>query len=145
MINDNAPKIYGLDEIDNKLSVYVTEGPFDSTFVSNSIAMCGADADVRKWGVNDPVWIYDNEPRNNEIVKRISTTIDRGERVVIWPNNIHEKDIIEMELVGHSIMNVLESNTHTGLQAKMKFNNWKKVGAMEQRLKSVMDVLKALT
>ena len=51
MINDSAPKIYGLDKIDNKLSVYVTEGPFDSTFVSNSIAMCGADADVRKWGV----------------------------------------------------------------------------------------------
>ena len=127
MINDNAPKIYGLDEIDNKLSVYVTEGPFDSTFVSNSIAMCGADADVRKWGVNDPVWIYDNEPRNNEIVKRISTTIDRGERVVIWPNNIHEKDINDMVLGGHNIMSVLESNTHTGLQAKIKFNNWKKV------------------
>ena len=127
MINDSAPKIYGLDKIDNKQSVYVTEGPFDSTFVSNSIAMCGADADVRKWGVNDPVWIYDNEPRNNEIVKRISTTIDRGERVVIWPNNIHEKDINDMVLSGHNIMSVLESNTHTGLQAKIKFNNWKKV------------------
>ena len=127
MINDNAPKIYGLDKIDNKQSVYVTEGPFDSTFISNSIAMCGADADVRKWGVNDPVWIYDNEPRNNEIVKRISTTIDRGERVVIWPNNIHEKDINDMVLGGHNIMSVLESNTHTGLQAKIKFNNWKKV------------------
>ena len=127
MINDSAPKIYGLDKIDNKESVYVTEGPFDSTFVSNSIAMCGADADVRKWGVNDPVWIYDNEPRNNEIVKRISTTIDRGERVVIWPNNIHEKDINDMVLGGHNIMSVLESNTHTGLQAKIKFNNWKKV------------------
>ena len=89
--------------------------------------MCGADADVRKWGVDDPVWIYDNEPRNNEIVKRISTTIDRGERVVIWPNNIHEKDINDMVLGGHNIMSVLESNTHTGLQAKIKFNNWKKV------------------
>ena len=127
MINEEAPKIYGFDTINKKLPVYVVEGPFDSTLVSNSIAMCGADADVRKWGVTDPIWIYDNEPRNHEIVKRISTTIDRGERVVIWPNNIHEKDINDMVLSGHNIMNVLESNTHTGLQAKIKFNNWKKV------------------
>ena len=61
MINDNAPKIYGLDEIKKESPVYITEGPFDSSFIKNSIAMCGADADVYKWGVSDPVWIYDNE------------------------------------------------------------------------------------
>tara|TARA_X000000368_G_C23011630_1_gene703760 strand:- start:611 stop:1585 length:975 start_codon:yes stop_codon:yes gene_type:complete len=127
MLDDDSPKVYGLDKIENKLSVYVTEGPFDSTFISNSIAMCGADADVRKWGVNDPIWIYDNEPRNNEIVKRISSTINRGEKVIIWPNNIHEKDINDMFLVGHDIMKVLESNTYSGLEANIKFNHWKKV------------------
>ena len=84
MINDNAPKIYGLDEIKKESPVYITEGPFDSSFIKNSIAMCGADADVYKWGVSDPVWIYDNEPRNNEIVKRISNTISKGDKVVIW-------------------------------------------------------------
>ena len=88
MLDDDAPKIYGLDKINNEFPVFVTEGPFDSTFVSNSIAMCGADGDVRRWGIDDPVWVYDNEPRSNEIVKRISNTIDRGEKVVIWPNNI---------------------------------------------------------
>ena len=127
MLDDDSPKVYGLDKIKNKLSVYVTEGPFDSTFISNSIAMCGADADVRKWGVNDPIWIYDNEPRNNEILKRISNTIDRGEKVIIWPNNIHEKDINDMVLAGHDIMSILESNIYSNLEAKIKFNNWKKV------------------
>ena len=127
MLDDDSPKVYGLDKIENKISVYVTEGPFDSTFIFNSIAMCGADADVRKWGVNDPIWIYDNEPRNNEIVKRISSTIDRGEKVIIWPNNIHEKDINDMFLAGHDIMRVLESNTYSGLEANIKFNHWKKV------------------
>ena len=127
MLDDDSPKVYGLDKIENKFSVYVTEGPFDSTFISNSIAMCGADADVRKWGVNDPIWIYDNEPRNNEILKRISNTIDRGEKVIIWPNNIHEKDINDMVLAGHDIMSILESNIYSNLEAKIKFNNWKKV------------------
>ena len=127
MLDDDAPKIYGLDKINNEFPVFVTEGPFDSTFVSNSIAMCGADGDVRKWGVGDPVWVYDNEPRSHEIVKRISNTIDRGEKVVIWPNNINEKDINDMILAGHDVMGVLNSNTYSGLTAQLQFNTWKRI------------------
>ena len=127
MINDDAPKIYGLDQIRRGDPVYITEGPFDSTFLSNSIAMCGADADVRRWGVNDSVWIYDNEPRNSEIVKRISNTINRGEKVVIWPSNIQEKDINDMVLSGHNVQQVVESNVYDGLKAKLQFNTWKRI------------------
>ena len=127
MLDDDAPKIYGLDKINNGFPVFVTEGPFDSTFVSNSIAMCGADGDVRKWGINDPVWVYDNEPRSHEIVKRISSTIDRGEKVVIWPNNINEKDINDMILARHDVMDVLNSNTYSGLTAQLQFNTWKRI------------------
>ena len=75
MLDDEAPKAYGLDSIDKTSTVYITEGPFDSTFVCNSIAMCGADADISDWGISNPVWIYDNEPRNREIVSRIERTI----------------------------------------------------------------------
>ena len=89
--------------------------------------MCGADGDVRQWGVSDPIWVYDNEPRNREIVRRIEDTIDRGDKVVIWPNDIWEKDINDMVLYGHMIMDLLESNTYQGLEAKMKFNSWKKI------------------
>ena len=127
MRDDDAPKIYGLDKINNGCPVFVTEGPFDSTFVSNSIAMCGADGDVRKWGIDDPVWVYDNEPRSNEIVKRISNTINRGEKVVIWPSNINEKDINDMVLAGHDVMDVLKSNTYSGLKAQLQFNTWKRI------------------
>ena len=127
MLDDEAPKAYGLDSIDKTSTVYITEGPFDSTFICNSIAMCGADADISSWGISDPVWIYDNEPRNREIVSRIERTINNGGRVVIWPTNIEEKDINDMVLAGHDVMSMLESNTHSGLEAKIKFNNWKRV------------------
>jgi len=127
MLDDDAPKIYGLDKINNEFPVFITEGPFDSTFISNSIAMCGADGDVGKWGVSDPVWVYDNEPRSHEIVRRISDTIDRGEKVVIWPNNINEKDINDMILAGHDVMDVLNSNTYSGLTAQLQFNTWKRI------------------
>jgi len=127
MFNDEEPKIYGLDNIRKDAPVYVTEGPFDSTFIRNSVAMCGADADVGSWGISDPIWIYDNEPRNSEIVSRISKTIDRGEKVVIWPSNVREKDINDMVLAGHHAQRLVESNTYSGLQAKLQFNTWKKI------------------
>ena len=124
---DEAPKIYGLDDIRTRDSVYITEGPFDSTFLHNSIALCGADGDVRKWGISDPVWVYDNEPRSKEITARISNTIDRGDKVVIWPNNIYEKDINDMVLAGHDVQSIVESNIYDGLEANLKFTTWKRI------------------
>ena len=127
MIQDDVPKIYGIETIDKTSTVYVTEGPFDSTFICNSIAMCGSDVDISNCGIDNVVWIYDNEPRNKEIVNRIRDTIDRGDSIVIWPSNVTEKDINDMVLSGHNIMSVLKSNTYQGLEAKIKFNNWKKI------------------
>ncbi len=127
MLRDDAPKIYGLDEVQKNKTVYVTEGPFDSTFIFNAIAMCGADGDVSKWGISDPVWIYDNEPRNTEILSRISRVIEVGQKVVIWPSSIKEKDINDMVLSGLNVQNVIESNVYSGLEAKLKFTTWKKV------------------
>ena len=127
MLDDDAPKIYGLDNIRKDAPVYITEGPFDSTFIRNSIAMCGADANVDRWGISNPVWIYDNEPRNIEIVRRIGNTIDSGDPVVIWPESIDDKDINDMVMSGLDVQSVIESNTYSGLEAKLKFTTWKKI------------------
>jgi transcription elongation factor Elf1 len=127
MLNDDAPKIYGLDEVKKTETVYITEGPFDSTFIRNAIALCGADGDLDKWNICRRVWIYDNEPRNAEITNRISKRIDEGEQVVIWPSTISEKDINDMILSGLNVQNVIELNTYSGLEAKLKFTTWKKI------------------
>jgi rubredoxin len=127
MLDDDAPKIYGLDDVQTESPVYITEGPFDSKFIRNAIAMCGADADVNRWGISNCVWIYDNEPRNREILNRISKTIESGESVVIWPESIDDKDINDMVMSGLDVQSVIESNTYSGLEAKLKFNTWKKI------------------
>ena len=127
MLNEEAPKVYGLDKIDAKETIYVVEGPFDSTFVKNSIAMCGSDSSLACLEGSSIVYVYDNEPRNKEIVERIDKCIIRGEQVIIWPTIITDKDINDMVLSGHDIMSVLKSNTYSGLEAQIKFNNWKKV------------------
>lgn len=127
MLDDEAPKLYGLDKIDKSKSIYIVEGPFDSTFVENAVAMCGSDVDIGSFDWSDYIWVLDNEPRNREIVTRISKLIDRGHEVVIWPSNIIEKDINDMVLAGHDVMSMLKLNTYSGLEAKIKFNSWKKV------------------
>ena len=124
---DESPKIYGLDNIRRDAPVFITEGPFDSTFLLNSIAMCGADSDVRKWGVSTPVWVYDNEPRSKEITSRISSAIAKGDSVVIWPTGIKEKDINDMILAGHDVQSIVESNTYSGLEANLQFTTWKRI------------------
>ena len=127
MLNEEALKIYGLDTIKTEKPIYIVEGPFDSSLIENSVAMCGSDIDIRTFGWSDYIWVFDNEPRNREIVNRISKTIDRGDKVVIWPAFVEEKDINDMVQHGHNVSRVLESCTYSGLEAKVKFNIWKKV------------------
>ena len=127
MLDEEQPKIFGLDRIDTNKSIYITEGPFDATFIKNSVAMAGSDIDIRTFGWSDYIWIFDNEPRNREIVNRISKVIDRGDKVVIWPSNIQQKDINDMSLGGQNVQSVVESNVYQNLEAKLKFNNWKKI------------------
>ena len=127
MLNDDIPKVYGLDKMDKSKTVYVVEGPFDSTFVDNAIAMCGADVSLDSLGIEDLVYVYDNEPRNKEICQRIEKVIKQGKKLVIFPSKITQKDINDMVLAGHDVESILKSNTYSTLKAQIKFNEWKKL------------------
>jgi hypothetical protein len=128
ILDESIPKVYGLDEVSTDETIYVTEGPFDSTFVQNAIAMCGSDILLDSLNLGDDiVYVLDNEPRNKEICNRISKLIDGGKKVVIWPTAIQQKDINDMKIAGLSVMDVLKLNTYKALEAKIKFNEWKKV------------------
>ena len=127
MLDENAPKIYGLEKINTQKPIYILEGPFDSLFLENSVAMCGSDVDIRTFGWSSYIWVYDNEPRNREIVNRLERSINRGDQVVIWPSNIKEKDVNEMILAKHNICDIIKTNTFSELKAKLQLNLWKKV------------------
>ena len=127
MLDEDAPKLYGLEKINTKKPIYILEGPFDSLFVENSVAMCGSDVDIRSFGWSDYIWVFDNEPRNREVVSRIEKLINRGDKVVIWPSDIQEKDVNEMIIAKRDIRTILESSAYSDLTAKLKLNLWKKV------------------
>lgn len=127
MLDESKPKLFGLDKVDPSKTVYITEGPFDSMFIENSVAMCGADVDVSEFGWGQVVYVYDNEPRNSEIVRRIETAISTQKTVVIWDKDIKEKDLNDMVLAGRDVQRVVECNRYHGLEANLKLNDWKRV------------------
>ena len=123
--DESKPKIFGLDRIDFEEVVYVVEGPLDSLFVKNCIAVAGSDFnDIPPC---DSVIIMDNEPRNKEVVKTMETLIDRDHQIVIWPDYISEKDINDMILAGRDVQTIIKDNTYKGLFARMALTNWKKI------------------
>jgi hypothetical protein len=126
IFDKDKTKLFGLDRINTDEEVYVTEGPFDSYFLPNAIAMCGSDVDYSTFNYQF-TFVYDNEPRNKEIVDKIIDTIDKGYSVVIFPKTIKEKDLNDMHLAGHDVKQIVKSNTFQGAEAKVKLTFWKKV------------------
>ena len=127
MLDESKTKIFGLNRVDFNKTIYITEGPFDSLYIDNAIAMAGADVDWELLHDKEVVFVFDNEKRNKEIIKRIEKVIDRGYEVVIWPDNLREKDLNDMFIAGHDVQSLVEFNTYSGLQAQIKLSEWKKV------------------
>ena len=128
-LDDDKDKIFGLDKVDKSKPINVVEGPLDSLFLDNCIAVAGADFSNMK---GDLIIIYDNEPRNKEINKQIEKTIDQGKSVCLWPDNMKWKDINDMIIAGYSkeqIQNIITNNTFSGASARLRFAEWRKINA----------------
>ena len=123
---DERPKIFGLDQVDFSKKYYIVEGAIDSFFLNNSIAMAGADGNTHKLP-DGGVFVFDNEPRNSEIHKRIERLIREGKSVCIWPSSIQQKDINDMHLAGiRDVKQIIDENTYKGLEANLKLAAWRK-------------------
>lgn len=131
MLDDSKPKVYGIDAVDTRGIIFVVEGPIDSMFIPNCVAMAGSsvglDTVFPTKDKREIVVVYDNEPRNAEIVKMIDKRIDEGYNVVIWPEGLKNKDVNDMVLAGLDPEQLIRENVKGGLQAKMALNMWKRI------------------
>jgi hypothetical protein len=130
-LDDDNKKVFGLDRVDFSKKIYVVEGPIDSLFLPNAVAVSGASFDtptIRQLLTNATI-IMDNEPRNKDIVKQLEKYIESGFSVCMFPNSIQQKDINEMilhgEMTADEITEVINTNTHTGMEAKLRFSEWR--------------------
>jgi hypothetical protein len=131
-LDDNMERIYGLDRTDFSQTVYAVEGPIDSLFLPNTVAVAGSSFDTAymRGLASKLVVIFDNEPRNTQLCKQIKKCIDLNYKVCLFPNTVMQKDINDMVKVGHKtvdeIVDIINKNTFTGLEASVRFNEWRK-------------------
>jgi hypothetical protein len=133
MMDDNKPKVFGLDRIDFTKPISIVEGPIDSVFLTNCLASAGGklQSELEKIGNIDhsaTTIIYDNEPRNIDVIKNIQDAINQGYPVVIWPEKQKEKDINELFKSGvTNLDSYITLNTYSGLRATLELQKWRKV------------------
>lgn len=131
----DEPKLYGLDRLDTSRLFYVLEGPLDSLFLPNAIAMAGGYGDISYFYPDEQenlVFLLDNEPRNKDVLRFYSKIIDSGMKIVIWNKRYPYKDVNQIfqeneNLKISEFLEYLESRTYQGLMARLEFNKFKKL------------------
>ena len=131
-LGEDIPGMFGIDKLNLDEKIYVFEGPIDSMFIKNSVGVASSalESAAKHLDKSKIVLVFDNEPRNKEIVKLMEHAIDNHFNVIVWPEMIDEKDVNDMVLQGFDIEDlhdIMEKNTYVNLRAKMEFVNWKKV------------------
>lgn len=121
-------------EINLNKPVYVVEGPIDSLFIDNCLAASTSDLLLVKEAISPLfpskikfTFIPDNDRRNKEIIDVYKKIVKDGENVVVFPENIKEKDINDMVKHNVDILSMISKNTFNGLRATAEINRWKKI------------------
>jgi transcription elongation factor Elf1 len=130
-LSPDASRLYGIDRVKSSERVYILEGPLDSLFFDNALAVGSADYMIDELSFYpNRVYVPDNQPRNAEVVAKIKKIVDAGYKVCLWDDSEHlGKDINQMVMDGISMTEILkriESSTESGIMAKLKFEKWKK-------------------
>jgi transcription elongation factor Elf1 len=128
-LDENKRRIYGLDRLDINKTIYITEGPIDSLFLPNAIAVAGSDLEIKKLK-RKAVYVFDNEPRNREITQKMEKLIEKNYNICIWPKSLKYKDINDMVMSGMTpveIQSIIDNNTFSKLSAHQQLVNWKEV------------------
>ena len=130
-VHENSPKVFGLERWNSDQHTYLVEGPIDSLFLPNCLAMAGADmSDLSILNKDKTTLIFDNEPRNFQICRSMVKSLQDGWKVVVWPKSITCKDINDMVLTSikdTGLVEIINRNTYSGQRGEWEVHSWKKV------------------
>jgi hypothetical protein len=131
-LNKHEQILYGRDNLDTNLPIFVLEGPIDSMFIKNSVAVGSSylQAASRVLPKEKLTLVFDNEPRNKEVIKVMGKAIEENYRITIFPDSFKYKDINEAVLGGmhpSDIQKLLKDCSYKGLGALLAFKNWERV------------------
>jgi hypothetical protein len=128
---DDVPYVFGQERFDKNQPSYVLEGPIDSLFLPNALALGNASL----YQIGDLVnkdtttLVFDRQPRNKDVVLQINRSINKGYRVTMWPDTIEAKDINDMVKDGiptDELTEIIDLHSYQGLEAQAHMKLWRK-------------------
>ena len=128
-VHEDAKKIYGLDRWKKDQLTYVVEGPIDSMFIPNCLAIAGGDLTSIKLDKKNTVLIFDNEPRNIHTSKKVYQALNDEWSVVIWKERYAYKikdinDLVMRGMENVQLVNFINKNTFNGVNALLEYSKW---------------------
>jgi len=144
--DEDFPKIYGLENLNRTRTHFLVEGPIDSIYIPNAVALCGGfmSLDTLESLVDKDKTIValDNEPRKKEVVEHMQKFAVAGYKIVVWRDMPSElKDISDMVCKGgfsvRDLLTYIASHTFSGLQAQQELNIWKRINVEDKNKQRV--------
>lgn len=131
-IDEDMPKIYGLDTVDNTKPILLLEGPLNTFFVNNAIAATGSNLESYADQYPDAILVFDNDSRNKMIVDSVKKALQNGRKVVLWGNKYKTTEDLNDIAVNYDqspeqITEYLLDHAYSGLMAELKFTEWAKI------------------
>lgn len=130
----NADKrIYGMNAIDSNINqLFIFEGPIDSMFVKNGIAVCGLHMTdlqqdiLNKYFLYELIWVPDNQFIDDAAKQKTMQLIDQGAKVFIWPKEVKKYKDINDICVNYQLDRVspkfITDNSYRGTEATIRLN-----------------------
>jgi hypothetical protein len=130
--------LFNVDNIKNEIStIFITEGPIDSFFIENGIAVAGIQEhskalytkkqkiQISRYLLHEKIWVLDSQWLDTASYNKTSILCELEEKVFIWPKNIGTKykDVNDMCVslnINRLPHKFLKENTFTGLKGKVK-------------------------
>jgi transcription elongation factor Elf1 len=128
--NPEVDLVYGLEKVDITKDIYVCEGIFDSLMIENSVAMLNLNflRILNYFPKEKLIFIFDNQPRNQEVCKVMEKVISEKLRILIW-DSVQEKDVNEFICKNNSNLfkKMVDKRVCSNLKAQLDFMNWRKI------------------
>ena len=129
--------IFNYNQIDNDIgTVFIFEGPIDSFFVRNGVAIAGIqensrksfskiqEAQINRLMFMDKIWVLDSQWLDNASLSKTKRLLQDNQKVFIWPKKIGTKfkDFNDMTIrfkLDEVSPKFIINNSHQGMKAEV--------------------------
>lgn len=136
---DSDRSIFNINRVDENIPyIFVTEGPIDSTFIKNGVALAGISESgsetfterqkkqIKLFPLHEIVFVLDNQWNDSTSKNKSKALLDSGNKVFIWPKEYSQfKDINDI-CVAYNLNEIpykfIYKHSYKGLTGKLKIS-----------------------